>query len=439
MTGRLLESMKPENRKKVIRYSLFIGGIVLSLAAYQITRGGKKTTPPVKAETREVTFEPKLLEKSLFEESRKEMAKKDEEMKALKEQVDNLQKELDKGKEAGMDAPLPGMQHPPVPGTGRFPPGQAYSQTNAGKASLTYPSGNAVSPPPPPHGFPQPPMQAGGPLPGNQAQPGQPGQQGQQQKPEFVGGIGIVSQPEQKKPEGKEKEDRESRNKIFLPPSFMEATLLSGVNAPTLEAAKSQPRPIFLRIKDLAVLPNSIKTNLKGCFVIAEGNGDLSDERVHLRLVNLSCLARNGQAVINSPVKGFVIDGDGVIGLKGNVVTKMGALLGRSVMAGFFGGMGDAVKASSQTTSVSPLGSTQTIDPGKVLTAGLGSGVSTGFQKLQDFYLEMARQTFPVIEVGATKTVTLVISEGVELSIREYCTGGLEECQEPTEHISKRS
>lgn len=433
MIGKFLESMKSEHRKKVVRYGLLVGGVVLALIAYQVTRGGKKNTPPIKTVTREVTFDPKLLEKSLFEESRKEMAKKDEEMKALKEQVDNLQKEIDKGKEAGMDAPLPGMQRPPVPGTGRFPPGQAHYPSNAG-SPLPPSSGSSATLPPPPQGFPQPPMQTAGPVPGSQTQPGPA-----QQKPEFVGGIGIVSQPEQKKQDGKEKEDRESRNKIFLPPSFMEATLLSGVNAPTLEAAKSQPRPIFLRIKDLAVLPNSIKTNLKGCFVIAEGNGDLSDERVHLRLVNLSCLARNGQAVINSPVKGFVIDGDGVIGLKGNVVTKMGALLGRSVMAGFFGGMGDAVKASSQTTAVSPLGTTQTIDPGKVLTAGLGSGVSTGFQKLQDFYLEMARQTFPVIEVGATKTVTLVISEGVELGIREYCTGGLEECQEPPEPMSKRS
>jgi conjugal transfer pilus assembly protein TraB len=241
----------------------------------------------------------------------------------------------------------------------------------------------------------------------------------------------VVNQPEVKKNDGEKKPgDKDAKNKIFLPPSFMEATLLSGINAPTLEAAKSQPRPVFLRVKDLAILPNSIKTNLKGCFVIAEGNGDLSDERVHLRLITLSCLAKDGRAVVNAPVKGFVIDSDGVIGLKGNVVTKMGALLGRSIMAGFFGGVGDAVKASTQTTSISPLGTTQTLDPNQVLAAGIGAGVSSGFQKLQDFYLDMARQTFPVVEVGATKTVTLVFSEGVELSINKYCISGIEECQE---------
>jgi hypothetical protein len=34
----------------------------------------------------------------------------------------------------------------------------------------------------------------------------------------------------------------------------------------------------------------------------------------------------------------------------------------------------------------------------------------------------------PVIEVGATKTITLVVSEGVELEIKNYCVGGNENC-----------
>lgn len=55
----------------------------------------------------------------------------------------------------------------------------------------------------------------------------------------------------------------------------MEATLLSGVAAPTTSAAKGNPLPVLLRIKDLAVLPNKVKANLKGCFAIAEATGNL--------------------------------------------------------------------------------------------------------------------------------------------------------------------
>ena len=60
----------------------------------------------------------------------------------------------------------------------------------------------------------------------------------------------------------------------------------------------------------------------------------------------------------------------------------------------------------------------------------MGSGISQGANELQKFYLELARQTIPVIEVGATKTVTLVISEGVELEIKDYCIGGEGKCED---------
>ena len=70
-----------------------------------------------------------------------------------------------------------------------------------------------------------------------------------------------------------------SKDAIYLPPSFMEATLLSGLDAPVLKEAKSNPVPVLLRIKDLAVLPNRLKADLKGCFVIAEGHGDQPREQ----------------------------------------------------------------------------------------------------------------------------------------------------------------
>ena len=226
------------------------------------------------------------------------------------------------------------------------------------------------------------------------------------------------------KPETKEDSDKKKDQKIYLPPSFMEANLLSGLDAKTVESARNDPQPVLMRVKDIAVLPNEIKSNLKGCFVIAHGFGSLDDERVNLRLISLSCIANSGQSVIDQAIKGFVVDSDGKIGLRGTVVAKMGSMLTRSFLAGFFGGAGEALKAASATTAVSPLGVTQSIAPSKDFAkAAVGGGISKSSDELQKFYLELARQTMPVIEVGATKGVTLVISEGVELIIKNYCVG----------------
>jgi conjugal transfer pilus assembly protein TraB len=208
----------------------------------------------------------------------------------------------------------------------------------------------------------------------------------------------------------------------------MEATLLSGLDAPVVKEAKNNPVPVLIRIKNLAVLPNQLKANLKGCFVIAEGYGSLADERAHLRLVSLSCIAKNGQAVIDQKIKGFVVDEDGKIGLKGNVVSKMGAAVSRSALAGFFGGLGDGLRAAATAQSISPLGTTQTIKTDDIALGATGTGIASGFGELQKFYLELARQSMPVIEVGATKTITLVVSEGVSLEIKDYCIQGGENC-----------
>ena len=223
-----------------------------------------------------------------------------------------------------------------------------------------------------------------------------------------------------------EEDKKKVKDTVYLTPSFMEATLLSGLLAPTMEDAKGHPAPVMLRIKDLAVLPNRVKADLKGCFVLAEGYGDLSKERADMRLVSLSCISKNGEAVIDQKVKGYLVDADALLGLKGRVVSKMGAALARSVMAGIFEGLGEAFEAASTSTSVSSLGVVETVDKDEIVNVAVGRGVARGAQELQKFYLDLARQTMPVIEVLPTKGVTVVVSEGVELEIKEYCAGGNE-------------
>jgi len=204
-----------------------------------------------------------------------------------------------------------------------------------------------------------------------------------------------------------------------LPPSFMEAKLLTGFDASTSGKGTNNPEPLLLRIQTPAVLPNDIKANLKGCFVIAEAVGRLDKERADVRLVSLSCLSNEGRAIIDTPVKGFVTDSDSKVGLSGRVVSRMGAATARTIVAGFFGGMGDMLKATATNQSTSALGTTTSVDSAQIAKYSLGGGLSEGSASLHDFYLSLAKQATPVIEVGATKKITVIISEGKELEIRE--------------------
>lgn len=243
------------------------------------------------------------------------------------------------------------------------------------------------------------------------------------EEPRWRGGITVVSNPEKITP--KEVAEAKKERSIYLPSgSFMEAMLLSGLDAKTIESGKSDPVPVLLRVTNLAVLPNDLKSHLKGCFIIASGFGDLADERVALRLNTLSCITKQGQAVIDQPVRGMVVDSDGKVGLRGTVVSKMGSVLARSFLAGFFGGIGNGLQAASKTTTVGAAVGLTNVQTDDLAQAGVGAGLSQSSGELQRFYLDLAKATMPVIEVGATKNVTVVISEGVELKISNHCVGG---------------
>lgn len=378
-------------QKRFLVVASVSGGLILFAVVGVLLRGEKRQPIERQVKPQVLTPAPSLLKKDLYQESLRDLARRDEEILEIRKLVEDMKREKEQRESTDSQRPTPAAKSPE----------SASALQEIRSAGRSAPLANYPPPPPP---FPG----AGA----SHVPPPPP-------PPEpiaVIGGIAHVSSPAQTDREDKKKASRQS---VYLPPSFMAATLLSGLDAPTVEAARGNPVPVLLRVKDLAVLPNSVKADLKGCFVIADGVGNLADERAHLQLVSLSCISRKGEAIIDQKVKGFVVDEDGKIGLKGQVVAKMGANIARSMLAGFFGGAADAISATSTITSTSPLGTTQTIPSGEIFRVGAASGVSQGFKDIQKFYLDLAKQTMPVIEVGATKDITLVIQEGVTLEIRD--------------------
>jgi conjugal transfer pilus assembly protein TraB len=154
---------------------------------------------------------------------------------------------------------------------------------------------------------------------------------------------------------------------------------------------------------------------------VAEGTGNLATERVQTRLLNLSCVTQNGEAIIDQTIKGFVVDADGQVDLKGNPVAKMGMHLARVGLSGLLGGLAEGIEQSAYVESYSPatgVSSSVLEDEGSAIAKlSIGRGLANSAKELQKFYIDLAQQTMPVLEVGPTKKVNLVISEGVNLDI----------------------
>lgn len=214
----------------------------------------------------------------------------------------------------------------------------------------------------------------------------------------------------------------------YLPSgTFAKARLLNGATAPTRGQGSGNPVPVLLELTDPAIMPNLYKAGIQKCFVTAHATGELASERVLIRTDRLSCIDGNGGAV-DKKVQGYVTGEDGKTGLSARLVNKSGQAIANALMTGTLSGLGKAVSlaSESQTTSITGTVSTTVTNPWR---AGFGEGASHAMDRITDYYLKLASDIFPVLEVDSGRQVEVVISQGISI----------ERTQNPGEDADKRS
>jgi len=199
--------------------------------------------------------------------------------------------------------------------------------------------------------------------------------------------------------------------------SFFEAILLNGMDAPTSATTQKNPVPTTLRIKTEAMLPNKYRVDIKECFVLASGYGSLSSERALLRTETISCVRNDGK-IIESKVEGYIVGEDGRAGMRGRLVSKQGQMIAKTLVAGGLSGIAQGLTPQSvPQLNLNPgeTVSTQTADASSILQTGVAKGFSTSANEVAKFYMEMAREMTPVVEVDAGRKVTIMLVKGFEL------------------------
>lgn len=198
----------------------------------------------------------------------------------------------------------------------------------------------------------------------------------------------------------------------YIPISFTRAVLLGGLDAPTGGQAQANPYPVLLRLDDNAILPNRFRAQVRECFVIGAGYGDISSERAYIRTERLACVRHDGTA-LEVKIKGSIFDETGKVGMRGRLVTKQGQVLANALLAGVISGVGYGFQNSFTTFATTPFGAVTTTEPGHAFEAGLASGVGRAMDRLAQYYITLAEKTFPIIEVDAGRSVDVVLTEGV--------------------------
>jgi len=209
----------------------------------------------------------------------------------------------------------------------------------------------------------------------------------------------------------------ESREKVhhvdeMIPAgTTVKALLVSSLDAVCGVFATSDPTPIKLRILDNGHLPKHVNVKLRGGIIIGSAYGNISSERVYMRLERLTQVQANGDFV-ETGVTGYVSGEDGKYGVRGIVVDKSCKAVANAAASGFLAGV-------SQTLQ-SAFGRSKNIDSGNnysfgtdIATRGGTQGTASGLDLLAEYYIKRAEQIQPVIEINAGRVVEVTFTLGV--------------------------
>jgi conjugal transfer pilus assembly protein TraB len=216
-------------------------------------------------------------------------------------------------------------------------------------------------------------------------------------------------------PDTDSEDSAEAKETPYLPiGSMFDGILLNGMEAPTSSVTMKNPVPALIRIKSDAILPNEYRKDVRECFLIVSGFGVLSTERAQLRTENISCVRKDG-GVLEAKVHGYVVGEDGKVGMRGRLNSKQGQLIAQSLLVGFVQGIGNAMQPMAVPAyNMSPGGTQQYQMPSTSMLAmsGMAGGISNAANSIANFYLSMAQQMFPVVEVDAGRKVTIILNQG---------------------------
>ena len=205
--------------------------------------------------------------------------------------------------------------------------------------------------------------------------------------------------------------------------SHADAVVLAGVDASAGVSSQGDPRPVLLRLtsraRSAAEGGEALEADVAGCTLTGAAYGDLSSEKVYVRLRTLTCAGPEPGTVIETEVAGFVA-GSGKAGVRGPVVSREGALVEKAFLAGLVSGAGESAANLLQPRAANPggdgaAGGASLMDVGR---AGLGAGAGSAGRRVADYLIRRAEQYQPVIQLQTGTRVTVVFMEGARLDGR---------------------
>ena len=195
--------------------------------------------------------------------------------------------------------------------------------------------------------------------------------------------------------------------------TYFTGHLLTGIVISTaVNTADENPVPVTIQLTNRGNLhkDNQIK-NISKCTISGSSKGDISSERVTIRLEKMVC-EENG-SYITTQLVGQIYGPDGFNGIKGKVISTSSKHLKNALVGSMISGFSSSLKSNeSMILSSGGLLSTEKKGPKDALQMGALSGSSNAGEKIADYYLNQAISMSPVLTIPPGIRVNAMLNKG---------------------------
>lgn len=204
----------------------------------------------------------------------------------------------------------------------------------------------------------------------------------------------------------------DTASNIQLPMGITVGITLTGMDAPTFQWGQQEPQPMLISIESPLITAGGKEIPLKNCMLLTSGYGAVSSEKAMLRAVSMNCRDAKGNLYAGN-VEGWVLGDDGKVGITGRLVSRQGSALAKAFWADVLSLGGSALRASATSTQISALGTVETTEKtSDIWKSAAGQAVERTTNRIAQFFIKIAEQIYPVIEVQPGRKVTILIKHG---------------------------
>ncbi len=199
---------------------------------------------------------------------------------------------------------------------------------------------------------------------------------------------------------------------VISPGDVAQLTLLGAVNAPV----DGTPAPALFKLAGPVTGPDGSSLDIGEARLIAAATGSEADGRVLFRLTDLSFRHQDGRRGVVT-VDGWIVGEDGVLGMKGRLIDKLGRLILATFGASFTAELGEQINQDAATVNIED--SEDISVNADELDSATASALTDSTNRLVQILLDRYEKLVPVVEILSGREVYAVFSKTSEISILE--------------------